>query len=154
MFGQNLIALNSGQIKQGEKLTVISKQEPPTLVVPDLISKTQPSQLDTKNKDAISKTTNKNLNIFFEKWNKNYQVPSISQKVHDKQKTLLENGEDAGLILPYSCRAGMCGRCKAKLISGNVKQFSCDGLTVQEEQDGYILCCNAIATSDVVIKHD
>ena len=67
---------------------------------------------------------------------------------------MLENGEDAGLILPYSCRGGMCGKCKAKLVSGEVKQSSSDGLTAQEMQEGYILCCSTVAMSDVVIKHD
>ena len=66
---------------------------------------------------------------------------------------ILEHGEDAGLIIPYSCRAGMCGRCKAKLVSGEVTQLADDGLSAEEKQQGYILCCSAIAQSNVVIKH-
>ncbi len=85
------------------------------------------------------------VNIHFDKWKKHYQG--------DNQKTLLEHGEDAGLILPYSCRAGMCGNCKAKLISGEVMQTATDGLTDQEKQAGYVLCCSTTATSDVVIEH-
>jgi len=153
LFGQNLIALNSGQINQGDQLTVISKQKPPLLILPDLASDNSPVPLNVKNDNVVTKSVNKKLNIFFEKWNKNYQIPSLSQKTKDKPKSLLENGEDAGLILPYSCRAGMCGRCKAKLVSGEVEQSSSDGLTAQEKQEGYILCCSAIATSNVVIKH-
>ncbi|MBL4942607.1 MAG: 2Fe-2S iron-sulfur cluster binding domain-containing protein [Colwellia sp.] len=103
-----------------------------------------------KNNEAATTPSNKKLTIYFEKWHKTYQ----SNKLKNQPKTVLENGEEAGLILPYSCRAGMCGRCKAKLISGEVNQSSSDGLTIQEQQDGYILCCSAIATSDVVIRHD
>ena len=101
------------------------------------------------NYDAIPTPAKKKLNVHFEKWNKDYQIKNISSN----QKTLLEHGEDAGLILPYSCRAGMCGNCKAKLVSGEVKQLSSDGLTAQEKKAGYILCCSAIPTSDVVVKH-
>jgi len=99
---------------------------------------------------SVVKSANKNLNIYFDKWYKNHQVTSEN----NEQKTILEHGEEAGLILPYSCRAGMCGNCKAKLVSGEVKLSSSDGLTAQETQAGYILCCSAIATTDVVIKHE
>ena len=156
LFGQNLIALNSGQIHLGDKLTVISKQKPPTFIIPDSINNAQAIQVNLKGDNVVTKSVNKKLNVFFEKWNKNYKAPPLSQKANDKPKTLLENGEDAGLILPYSCRAGMCGRCKAKLISGEVRQTSTDGLdglTAQEKKEGYILCCSTIAMSDVVIKH-
>ena len=87
----------------------------------------------------------KKLTIQFETWNKTQPA--------DNQKTLLKHGEEAGLLIPYSCRAGMCGRCKAKLISGEVTQLADDGLSVEEKQQGYILCCSSIAQSDVVIKH-
>jgi len=158
LFGQNLIPLNSGKISQGDKLTIITKQKPPLFPHTDLASDTPSAKVSVKNDKVEAKSVNKKLNIFFEKWNKNYQTPSLNQNSNvqgnDKAKTVLEHGEDAGLILPYSCRAGMCGRCKAKLVSGEVEQFSSDGLTAQEKQDGYILCCSAIATNDVVIKHE
>jgi uncharacterized protein YcbX/ferredoxin len=155
LFGQNLIALNSGEIHQGDKVTIISNQEPPSFLKPHLTSDTQAIQFKKEDDQAlVTKSVNKNINIFFEKWNKNFQVSAKAQKKQDKPKTLLENGEDAGLILPYSCRAGMCGRCRAKLISGEVEQYTSDGLTVEEKQEGYVLCCSAIAKSDVVIKHE
>jgi ferredoxin len=47
----------------------------------------------------------------------------------------------------------MCGRCKAKLISGEVTQLADEGLSAEEKEQGYILCCSSIAQSDVVIKH-
>jgi len=86
------------------------------------------------------------LDIYFSKWQKHYQG-------NDKD-TLLEQGEAAGLILPYSCRAGCCGSCKAKLISGEVKQLATDGLSKAEQQQGYILLCSCLALSDVKIEHD
>jgi ferredoxin len=155
LFGQNLIALNRGQTNQGDKVTIISSQNPPSFAKPYLTSDAQSIQYkEEDNHTLVTKTVSKNINIFFEKWNKNYQVPAKTQKKQDKPKTLLENGEDAGLILPYSCRAGMCGRCRAKLISGEVEEYTSDGLTVEEKKEGYVLCCSAIAKSDVVIKHE
>lgn len=154
LFGQNLIAINEGDIYQGDKLTVISKKTPPIFILPDSKTNIKSSASTSNERNTDVKPVNLKLSILFEKWNKTYQIPSSSKKTTDKEKTLLENGEDAGLIIPYSCRAGMCGRCKAKLISGNVIQSSTDGLTEQEKEDGYILCCSAVATSDVAIKHD
>jgi uncharacterized protein YcbX/ferredoxin len=133
LFGQNLIPLTSGRINQGDKLTVSQLKHPP------LFKQTNSMPVTT----TIKK--NKKVTIQFETWNKT--------QVADNQKTLLEHGEEAGLLIPSSCRAGMCGSCKAKLISGEVTQLADDGLSVEEKEQGYILCCSSIAQSDVVIKH-
>jgi ferredoxin len=68
-------------------------------------------------------------------------------------QTLLEQGEDAGLILPSSCRSGMCGSCKVKLEQGEVEQLCQDGLSDKEQQQGYILSCSCTPITDVVISH-
>lgn len=132
-FGQNLIPLTSGNIKQGDKLTVSKSQQPPSFNQP--YSKPMTTTMNQKKKVTIQ----------FETWNKIHPA--------DNQKTLLEHGEEAGLIIPSSCRAGMCGRCKATLVSGEVTQLADDGLSAEEKQQGFILCCSSIAQSDVVIKH-
>lgn len=168
LFGQNLIALNNGIIKIGDQLSIISKQKPPifTLATPNtntLITTENDNNhiIDKAEKNLTNKPAKQKITVYFEKWHKKYQILAISPNTDlaesTQVKTLLEVGEEAGLILPYSCRAGMCGRCKAKLISGEVKQIphdDFDGLTAMEKQQGYILCCSTIATSDVVIKHE
>lgn len=107
----------------------------------------RPSNKSESRQHKASPSSNKQkLTIRFDKWNKDYQG--------NNQSTLLEHGEDAGLILPYSCRAGMCGSCKAKLISGEVTQSVDLALTEEEKQQGYILCCTSKAQTDVVIKHN
>jgi len=133
LFGQNLIPLSDGCIKQGDILTVSKTKQAP-------IFSQSSSLLGTTSVNKKKKVT-----IQFETWNKTQSA--------DNQKTLLEHGEAAGLLIPSSCRAGMCGRCKAKLISGEVTQLADDGLSVEEKQQGYILCCSTIAQSDVVVKH-
>jgi len=141
LFGQNLIPLNQGTIKKGDKVQVLSLQKPPVF---SSVTFPTVNQVTIESKNLTN--ANKKVSIYFEKWQKKYQG--------DNQKTLLEHGEDAGLILPYSCLAGMCGCCKAKLVSGEVDQLNSDGLTEDEQQQGYILCCSSIAISDVVIAHN
>jgi len=95
---------------------------------------------------AIQQSESTKVSIHFKRWNKFYQG--------NTQDTLLEQGEAAGLILPYSCRAGCCGSCKAKLIHGQVEQLSQDGLSVKERQQGYILLCSAKALTDIEVSHE
>ena len=104
------------------------------------------SKPEIQQEKALEMPKKQKLTIRFDKWNKDYQG--------DNQATLLEHGEDAGLILPYSCRAGMCGSCKAKLVSGHVSQGVNLALTEEEKQQGYILCCTSKAQTDVVIDHN
>jgi uncharacterized protein YcbX/ferredoxin len=133
LFGQNLIPLTSGRINKGDELTVSQSQQPPIF--------------NKINSMPVIPTMNKKkkVTIQFETWNKTQAA--------DNKKTILEHGEEAGLLIPSSCRAGMCGRCKAKLVSGEVTQLADDGLSAEEKEQGYILCCSSIAQSDVVIKH-
>ena len=66
---------------------------------------------------------------------------------------LLDQGETAGIIMPYSCRGGMCGRCKAKLTSGEVNEIEDQALTTAEKNEGYILLCSSTPKTDIVIEH-
>lgn len=68
-------------------------------------------------------------------------------------KSILEASLDQGIKLPFSCREGQCGTCKAKLISGNVKLRKNHFLTEEELADGYILLCQGFPESDgITIK--
>ncbi len=101
---------------------------------------------DKNSPDSNSPNLKSQVSIYFKRWNKKHQG--------NQQQTLLEQGESAGLILPYSCRAGCCGRCKAKLITGEVKQGCTDGLSVDEQQRGYILLCCSSPLTDVELSHE
>lgn len=39
-----------------------------------------------------------------------------------KSEYILDAGLDAGLELPYTCRAGICGACVGKVVAGEVDQ--------------------------------
>jgi len=63
----------------------------------------------------------------------------------------IENGAD----LPFSCKAGVCATCKAKVISGEVEMDLNHSLTEQEVKDGMILTCQAHPVSaEVEIDFD
>jgi CDP-4-dehydro-6-deoxyglucose reductase len=60
----------------------------------------------------------------------------------------------AGLPLPHSCRSGRCGSCRARLLSGRIEYPAGPplGLSAQETQAGYVLLCQALARSDLVVE--
>jgi ring-1,2-phenylacetyl-CoA epoxidase subunit PaaE len=63
------------------------------------------------------------------------------------REVILDAGEAAGLDLPFSCRAGVCSTCRAKLVSGSAEMEHNVALEDWEVEAGYILCCQARPTS-------
>jgi 3-ketosteroid 9alpha-monooxygenase subunit B len=59
-------------------------------------------------------------------------------------ETLLESARRAGLSPPFSCEAGNCGTCMAKLVEGTATMRTNDVLEDDEIADGYILTCQAV----------
>ena len=56
---------------------------------------------------------------------------------------------------PYSCTAGACSTCMAKVISGKVKMDVCYALDEDEVKDGYILTCQSrLETAVVELSYD
>lgn len=58
----------------------------------------------------------------------------------------LRNGAD----LPFSCKAGVCATCKARVISGDVEMDLNHSLTEKEIKAGYILTCQSHPVSEHV----
>jgi ring-1,2-phenylacetyl-CoA epoxidase subunit PaaE len=63
--------------------------------------------------------------------------------------TILDVLVKAKLDPPYSCTAGACSTCMAKLVSGKVRMDACYALDDDEVKAGYILTCQSHLESDV-----
>ena len=65
-------------------------------------------------------------------------------------KTILDALIEAKADPPYSCTSGACSTCMAKVTSGTTKMEVCYALDDDEVEEGYILTCQAHATSGKV----
>ena len=68
-------------------------------------------------------------------------------------ETVLEAARRAGLALPYSCLAGVCGSCKATLIDGacTYPRNPPSALNAAEQMRHQVLLCQAVPTGDITI---
>ncbi|RPH21700.1 MOSC domain-containing protein [Buttiauxella warmboldiae] len=126
-FGQNLIARNSGVIRVGDELEVLATKPAKAYgagqVEPGIQPESQPES--------------------------RVEINWQGQQFHgNNQQILLEQLEQQGIRVPYSCRAGICGSCRIKLVSGEVKALKKSAIS----NDGTILCCSCIPAGDVELS--
>ena len=68
-----------------------------------------------------------------------------------EDRTVLEVADDVGVEIDNSCRTGVCGLCKVKLLSGKVNMEVDEALSAEEKGDGLILACQAKSEGDVEV---
>ncbi len=65
--------------------------------------------------------------------------------------TVLEAAAQAGVVLPSSCSAGLCGTCTSTLLSGKVEMHHHGGIRPREiAQDKFLPCCST-PDGDIVV---
>ena len=66
-------------------------------------------------------------------------------------KKILNAALDHGADLPFSCKGGVCGTCRARLVEGLVEMELNYALEPEEVAAGYILTCQSIPLTEKVI---
>lgn len=66
--------------------------------------------------------------------------------------SLLELAEQSGLSPPYGCRAGHCGNCRARIVSGGVSYVSEPSYPVAHDEA--LICCSVPPQTDENLQLD
>jgi ferredoxin len=123
-FGMNLIARNSGIIRAGDNVEILSTKPP----------RPYGSGATTESLTPQASAV------------KTVQIAYQGQRfTGNNQQILLEQLEQQGLRVPYSCRAGLCGCCRLTLTAGEVSPLK----TSARGEDGTILACSCIPAGDI-----
>jgi CDP-4-dehydro-6-deoxyglucose reductase len=81
-------------------------------------------------------------------------VPSQKHFECEEGETILNAALRSDVILPYGCKDGACGSCKADLVEGRVDygQYQSRALTDEERVRGKVLTCCAKPLTPVTVK--
>lgn len=119
-FGQNALIENTGIIRVGDTLTVLDTKSPKQYPLRDRETPVAPT----------TKPALKAVSLVFEE----------TEYAGNTEHVILEQLESHGLSIPYSCRAGICGRCQISLIEGEVTPLKQSAI----KENGDILACSCI----------
>ena len=65
---------------------------------------------------------------------------------------ILDAIDDAGVDIPYSCKAGACSSCAGKVTAGTIDQEEQSFLDDDQMEEGFALLCVSYPTSDVTVE--
>ncbi len=69
---------------------------------------------------------------------------------HRPGTTILQTARQMGMSPPFSCEAGNCATCMARLVEGTATMFENNALTDDEVAEGWVLTCQAVPDSPSV----
>jgi ring-1,2-phenylacetyl-CoA epoxidase subunit PaaE len=64
---------------------------------------------------------------------------------------VLDAAQKNGMDIPFSCKGGMCCTCRAHVSEGSAKMKVNYALEPGEVEMGYVLTCQAVPTSEVIV---
>ena len=69
--------------------------------------------------------------------------------------SILDGARSVGIDAPYSCKAGVCSTCRAKVVEGRVEMRVNYALEPWEVEAGFVLTCQSVPASPrVVVDYD
>ena len=70
----------------------------------------------------------------------------------EENTSLLQAALDSGITLEYSCLNARCSSCRVKILEGKVENLQDEQvLSAEEKAAGYVLSCNVVPRSEVVL---
>lgn len=93
----------------------------------------------------VEVTLVENINVDFLFRKEKYNIT-----VEDNQDKLLNQLLNKGFKIPYSCKSGICGTCRCRLISGEVDMGENEYLTENEMKQKLILPCISVVQTDYI----
>ncbi len=69
---------------------------------------------------------------------------------HRPGTTILQTARQMGMAPPFSCEAGNCATCMARLVEGQVTMRANNALTDEELADGWVLTCQSVPITPAV----
>lgn len=124
-FGQNLIARNSGVMRVGDEVEILSTG-------PARVYGAADRETADDTNSATGGTPQATTTVTIDWQGQVFQG--------NNQQVLLEQLENHGIRVPYSCRAGICGCCRIKLVEGEVNPLKKSALG----EDGTLLSCSCV----------
>jgi ring-1,2-phenylacetyl-CoA epoxidase subunit PaaE len=65
--------------------------------------------------------------------------------------TVLEGAQRSRPDLPFACKGGVCGTCRARVVEGEVTMRRNFALEAHEIAAGFVLTCQSTPVSETVI---
>ncbi|WP_369788606.1 YcbX family protein [Rouxiella sp. WC2420] len=126
-FGQNMIARNSGIIRAGDSVEILATKPARRYSAGVVVENVE-----------LPETEAQPVAITYKG----------SEFKGNNQQILLEQLEQQGFKIPYSCRAGICGSCKLTMVEGEVNALKASAIGKQ----GKILSCSCVPASDLILE--
>ena len=78
-----------------------------------------------------------------------------SEAAIPRDRTILDGAQQARPDLPFACKGGVCGTCRARIEAGAVDMVRNYALEAEEVASGFVLTCQSFpVTDEVTVDYD